>query len=219
MLLRAGHDCFRYFAPVEYVSPFARYLFQGIRQVRLHEYLAGLRCPSPGQIGPAGSSVLFQLWLAVLPPISRYLGNRISLIGQSNSRSQHLVQLHRTARFQQSAPAVQCPRDGNGLDTSFRHLLQAHASHLFAAGGIRGTSAGIQRFQFPALMEIYQREEVAAQPGHHRLHHVQGSGGGDGSINGIAALLEHTHPGLGRQVLTRCHHAAGAGDSSTTRRK
>jgi len=88
------------------------------------------------------------------------------------------------------------------MNPRFRHFLQTQTPDFLQAGGIRGAPAGVQGFQFPTFAEIHQSKEVAAQAGHHRLHHVQGSRCGDGGINGIATLLQHVYAGLCCQMLT-----------------
>ena len=48
---------------------------------------------------------------------------------------------------------------------------------------------------------MQQPEAAAAEAGTERLDHAQRGADGDGRVKGVAALLQHFHPGLCRQRM------------------
>jgi len=52
---------------------------------------------------------------------------------------------------------------------------------------------------------VQDERHIAARPAEMRLDDLQGEGGGDGSVEGVAALFEHAHP-------DRCGDPMGGGD-------
>ena len=62
------------------------------------------------------------------------------------------------------------------------------------------------------VLPVDHDEAVAADAGHERLDHVQGGGGGQGGVDGVASLLQHADAGLGGQGVAGRDHAVKAHD-------
>jgi hypothetical protein len=75
------------------------------------------------------------------------------------------------------------------------------------AGGVGGRAAAGPHRADVAVGRPVEREHVAAEPGRGRFHHVQRGRGGDGRVEGVAALAECHDARLRGQWLARRHQA------------
>ena len=63
---------------------------------------------------------------------------------------------------------------------------------------------------------VHDREQIAADAIRLRLDDAEHGVGGDRRVDGVAAALEHLHPGLGRERLGGGDNAVGRGDARTS---
>ena len=75
----------------------------------------------------------------------------------------------------------------------------------------RGRDAlSAERERLTALRRPEHGGNLAAGPVQMRLDDLEDEAGGDGRVEGVAAALEHRHPGLRREPVRRRDHPEGA---------
>ena len=79
-------------------------------------------------------------------------------------------------------------------------------------GGVGGSARGVADLDGVGLAVVDHDEAVAANAGHVGLDDVEGGGGGDGGVDGVAAPLECGHAGLGGEGMPGADHAVAAHD-------
>ena len=79
----------------------------------------------------------------------------------------------------------------------------------------RGDALPAERERLAALDRPEHRGHLAAGPVQVRLDDLQHEARRDGCIEGVAAALEHRHPGLGREPVRRRDHPEGAAQLRT----
>src|SRR6202023_2958404 len=62
----------------------------------------------------------------------------------------------------------------------------------------------------------HQREQVATDRGHVRVHDAEHGVGGDGRVDRVAALAQHLRPRFGGEVVRGGNDAVGQGTTSSS---
>ena len=109
----------------------------------------------------------------------------------------------------QLLPAIERSRYGDCIDSGAGHALVAILAHPFRGGEGAGAPGPVQPIELLRLCMVDEREEIAANPAHHRLDDVQHCGGGDGGVNRIAAVLQNSEPRGRGERLAGSHHPVG----------
>ena len=100
-------------------------------------------------------------------------------------------------------PAMHQAWDGNGHDAFHGDAVP----QVQAPGGGVGRGAGsVGNVDSSGILPVDHDEAVAADAGHHGFNHVKGSGGGNGRVHGVAALLQNTDARLRRQRMAGADH-------------
>ena len=82
----------------------------------------------------------------------------------------------------------------------------AQTGHVVQGEAARRRTTGVQAVQLAAMPN--QRKRITAYTVGGGFHHSQGGRGGNGGINGVAAGLQYSQPGLCGQRLRGGDHAA-----------
>ena len=115
-------------------------------------------------------------------------------------------------RAQEHVPPRERARDGHRHDALLRPGAEAARLQRLARHERAGASARVERDELLLFGEPDDREHVAADAGHVRLGHAQHGRGGDGGVDGVAALPQDLEAGRGGERLARRDRAVGRVD-------
>ncbi|GMA23381.1 hypothetical protein GCM10025864_11400 [Luteimicrobium album] len=108
----------------------------------------------------------------------------------------------------QREDAVDAPRYRDRPDVAVeRHArVPLRAQPVRVGAGARATRRIERRRRTGAV--VHEGEQVTAQPAQVRGGHGQDRVGGEGGVDGVAAVREDVDPGGGGEVVDRAHHPA-----------
>ncbi|MNX98862.1 hypothetical protein D3C86_1312870 [compost metagenome] len=146
------------------------------------------------------------------PLVRHHRRHGVAALGDLDRRLHQVFERQLAELLVQRGPAGHHARHGDRIPAADRPIGEAVAVHavlvleVFGVPGGRGHARRVQAMQFLAVPE--DREGVATQAARHRLHQRDGGSGGDGRIDGIAALEQHAQAGLCRQRVRGGDHVA-----------
>ena len=136
------------------------------------------------------------------------LGLSPPFFGDARSAVERLLEGHRSEALQQGVVAGDGAGHGRGVDPVGRHRLRPEfASEKFGCPSGRRPTAGVQRVELLVLGDVHEGEKVASDAGVVLRGHVEHRTGGDGGVDGVAALPQNLEAGL------RCQRIAGRDDA------
>ena len=194
-------------APVEDPRPLLGDAPEGACQVRRAEDLAVLRRPlAVHQVGRRRRRMPPQFPRRRPPLLGDDLGHREPLFGVGDRRCEEFAERPGAEARREFVPAVERPGDGYDERPAPRHPVEAPGAHRLRGGLRAGPPGGVQAVEGPGLRLPVEREQVAADPAHHRLHHIQHRGGGEGGVHRVPAVAQDQQSGGGGQRLAGGDH-------------
>ena len=190
------------FSLVKRVAPAVDYGLESVGQPRLPQVLPRLH-GHPGR-GENGLRVGELAQQAVARNDARqHVSHRKAVFRQVDGRIEHLASRQRAVALVGGHPGVHQPRHRDRQDALGGDAVPAVPIDVGGVGSGAGAVAHLDGARLPV---VDHDEPVAADARHVRLDDVQRGGRGDGSIDGVAAPLQHGHPGLRRQRVPGSNH-------------
>ena len=179
----------------------------GPRQIGIAKDVARLRQMPINQIRAGRGLVGPEIFFAVAPVHAHHLANRKSVGGVVDGRGEYLRERLAAESCEKLVPAVHGTRHGHAIDTARWHGGNALGLQVRGSQSGRRPARCIQSVQLAGFRDVYDREEVAANAVVHRRDESHHGVRGNGGVDGIAALLEHARPNLGREHALTGHHS------------
>ena len=167
--------------------------------------------PGPGglavdQIRPGRFRSLGEGLFVGLPVVGDDRRYRVAVFGVMDGGCQQIGERQSTQPGVGRVPGVDGPRHGYRENALVRHGLMPPITHRWDRSGGGGAPRAVQGVQRAAGVFVIEQKTVPADARGITLHHRQHGGGGDGRVQGVAAVAQGFQGGLGG------HGLAGAGD-------
>ncbi len=211
--LHVGRDRLCDRPAVERVAPAAPNRLERLGQIRVLEDFAGDGRPAAKKKRRRGRGILRQGLLLGLPLSGDDLADGEPLAGVADGGLDGARERDRAVLRQELLPSVDDAGHAHRERAAIRDLVELAAAELVGRRRGGGAAARVQAAHGLRLCVVDDREEVPANTVHRRLDDRENRGGGDGGVDGVAALLEHAQAGRrgerlagGDDPVAREHH-------------
>ena len=140
------------------------------------------------------------------------LDQRIAVAGIGDRRFQHIAEFHGAVIAQQQHPGFERAGDAGRQQSGAGHHLEALAAVMRDGRALRCRTLAANHLGAASFGVVHDDRHVAARAVQMRLDHLQGEGGGDAGIEGVAAFFENAHPDRGGDPVRRGDDAESAFD-------
>ena len=207
--LAEGDDAAGDAAAVERVAAVLGQRLVGGGEPRVPEHVARDGRPSAGQVGGGRVRPFQQRGRRGVPLAGDDVAHREPAARIADGRRQHVGQRQRAEAVQELLPAVDRTGNRPGERAVSRHPLVALADQRLAADRVRRAAGRVQGVQPLRVGVPHQREQVAADAVHVRLHQAEHGVDRHRGVDGVAARLQDVEPDLRRKRLAGRHHPVG----------
>ena len=209
LALNEFRDGARDLSAIERVGAFGRDLSERAREVGLAKELAVTGRAAVHEVRLRRRRLARELLLGSLPVRRDDLGDRKPVLGVADGRLEKLCKALAPEARPELLPAVERSWNGYRVDTVARHLVASHAPEPFRGCQRAGAARCVEAVELLGLVVPDEGEEVAADAAHHGLDDVEHRGGGDGSVDGVSAFLQHAQTRGRGERLARGDDAVG----------